>query len=724
MFYNPLFAKRIPLPFLLAFAFTVYADQPMPETDLIDEISTLYLQRFPEKVISAEEVTKKTQEKLALQTNITLKPIKIDLPETNYEKVAHEVIKQNIKTSDKTILPFAAFKKLNIAGCKKTTNAEKSEIREGLVDIVCKSTHSLLAKNVTLFELGNPATDIETIKERQKLVKELQKNELKARLNKNQQFEKTILALFDVKQPLLDSFIESTTYYSNSQLGILLNSISFGLLKPVQNFLDKHPLMLETKNPFGPVSFLCATLGNIIACLKPTIFDTENNTDFSSLTLLARLKKTSQVSLVTPLALNLTTVPFVGSFAGYKLHTNQKAKQALGNLISAYPNTAVFFGLEIPFFFYIITCMTYNIEKHWTDIQTKLIGLANYLDQIRSVVKHFKKHNLRFELAFPELKELANLDNKTKHSADFNQLIDLLKTGTFKGNASIVSYLGRVKCAYKLFMNVRAEFEPILYAMGKLQMYQGLADLVSSSDEQENRFCFAEFSHEGPFVDARDCWNMMVGQDKAVSNSILITPDQKDIIIHGPNTGGKTTTLLSFMYALIIAQAFGIAPCSYLKFSLFAQFNCFFDIQDDVAAGTSLFESEVKFATELYERIVSLKEGEYAFTICDEIMRSTSPEEGQKCAYQFTNKMGKHAGSVCFTVTHYPKLLELCNLPGFRTFYVEVVRDARGQIRRTFKFKEGITDLNIAKDILQKHGLFDKDDLHEMHTMSQTAAAA
>lgn len=61
MFYNPLFAKRIPLPFLLAFAFTVYADQPMPETDLIDEISTLYLQRFPEKVISAEEVTKNTR---------------------------------------------------------------------------------------------------------------------------------------------------------------------------------------------------------------------------------------------------------------------------------------------------------------------------------------------------------------------------------------------------------------------------------------------------------------------------------------------------------------------------------------------------------------------------------------------------------------------------------------------------------------------------------------
>lgn len=193
----------------------------------------------------------------------------------------------------------------------------------------------------------------------------------------------------------------------------------------------------------------------------------------------------------------------------------------------------------------------------------------------------------------------------------------------------------------------------------------------------------------------------MIGQNKAVSNSILITPDQKDIIVHGPNTGGKTSAILALIDGLITAQRFGIAPCSYLKFSPFAQFNCFFDIQDDITGGMSLFEAEVKFSTQLNKQVASLKEGEYAFTICDEIMRSTSPEEGQNCAYQFTNKMSKHAGSVCFTVTHYPKLLELRNLPGFRTFYVEVVRDADGHINRTFKFKEGITDINIAKDLLE-----------------------
>lgn len=688
-----------------------------------EEISQLYLKQFPEKIITAQDSTAMMKEEQKNTFAYLFKIQKIDRKTFNIDKIAHGIVTNQVsKEANETFSPKTAAEKLNLFSARPDNNS--------LLNELTKHSPSLLGKNALLYELTNPTTCVDALLAKQKIIKTVQtENALKDLLVKTAYLEQSILNLWH-QEPILPQYVYDGTFFG----GPISRTFNLDwLFKP----LNKYSMLLELKAPgfdtvigLGIASLSLTGLITVGPELMNTYF-ADAITDkekINALLKMSYIERTKGVfkSLAELSTIAITQGPSLVKEAGIQIFGQYKkmlqTQPALAFFITAY-FTVIGSGLcVLP-----MIAQTYNTENWFAYIQKYFIDLASYLEHTRSIVRFFNEHNLNYPLAFTEFEHLTDFDNKAKHSADFNQLIDLLKTKTFKGNPSKLSYLGRVKCAYKLFMNVRQEFEPILYAMAKLQMYNGIAKLMTSSAKKQNSFCFAEFVDYGPYVEAIDFWNPMVGQETAVSNSLLMTPAEKDIILHGPNTGGKTTTIKGLMYNIILAQTFGIGAARKLILSPFTQINCFMDIQDDVSQGSSLFDAEVRFATELYNSIQTLKKNEYAFTIADEILRSTSPSKGQACAYQFTKKLAKDPNSMSITVTHYPKLVELATENpnnGFRTFHVEIKRDINGKVIRTYKLKLGSTDENIAGDILQEHGVFDETDLLEVERLEEEFAAA
>lgn len=682
-------------------------------------IQETYLKKFPIEALTSDQLQKNEAKKQKIQLQLAFWPIEIELKKITRQDQLKSFFTHvkppkkntaNINTAN--ITKQQTIDKLDILSAKtRNIDTECPGYTDGFADTIAKlSESSALGQVAFIHELTNPTTNVATLQEKQAFIKKFASGELQPLnrlLEESLIYEESIARLWAYGNEFIPDTMKPSIYWGN---GIFSSRL---LPSSVSSYLDKTPMALLPLIIDFPVSMLGWTafgggMGFGVAAFQAI---RKGHGKYFLSAIIESIKNTGsglRDSLLHPIETTKTTCAFIAKIPGY--------------LQSGFNNLSLEYQFAIIYTTYMLGMVTYNVENHFAHLQKHFIGLASFLNEVRAIAAFFQKNNINFALAFPELEDLINLDNKAKHSKDFNQLVDLLKTSTFKGTSSKLSYLGRVKCAYKLLINARQEFEPILYAMAKLQMYNGIAKLMTSSANKQNSFCFAEFVDYGPYVEAVDFWNPMVGQETAVSNSLLMTPAEKDIILHGPNTGGKTTTIKGLMYNIILAQTFGIGAARKLILSPFAQINCFMDIQDDVSQGSSLFDAEVRFATELYNSIQTLENNEYAFTIADEILRSTSPRKGQACAYQFTKKLAKNSNSMSITVTHYPKLVELATENpnnGFRTFHVEIKRDINGKVIRTYKLKLGSTDENIAGDILQEHGIFNEADLLEVERLEE-----
>lgn len=688
-------------------------DQAANRTQLI---SQRYRQQFIVLVENKQDPLQALQQLQKETIAYLFKNQSIHTPSMCLPNIAHGIVTRQINTAENTIIAVDALWKLNLSGSTIDENS--------FLNALSNNMHSHLGKNRLLYELASPTKDIQALQEKQNLIQLIASNTtLDKQLAKTADLEKNVLGLWN-PTPLLPDYVKDGTYFGGPLARFLH-------IEPLIKPLNKAPFFLELKAPGINTLFCTIIMPLLVTLFGPEYANLIIQSDGITLTsdeyalLETALKASYYTRLKTGLALASNAIKNVPAVGAMLPSVAKEGLPILWNnyktVLSSWPKATIFASLYTPLMVYVMACQTYNTEKWFAHLQSYFIDLADYLDHARLISAYLQQQPNSYQLAFPELKALVGLDNNAAHSAEFNQLIGLLKTTTFKGKASKLSYLGRVKCAYHLFMYSRNEFEPLLYAMAKLQMYHGVAQLMHESATKENTFCFAEFVEHGPYIEAIDFWNPMVGQDNAVSNSLMMTPAEKDIILHGPNTGGKTTTIKGLIYNMLLAQTLGIGCASKLVLSPFAQINCFMDIQDDVSVGSSLFDAEVRFATELHNNVQSLKQGEYAFTIADEILRSTSPSKGQACAYQFTKKLAKNSNSMSITVTHYPKLVELATETpnnGFRTFHVEIKRE-NGKVIRTFKLKEGATSENIAGDILHEHGIFDTTDLAEVERLEQ-----
>jgi DNA mismatch repair protein MutS len=340
-------------------------------------------------------------------------------------------------------------------------------------------------------------------------------------------------------------------------------------------------------------------------------------------------------------------------------------------------------------------------------LQKLLIDVASYVQNAKRL-RLLINRNPELLTLMPELQEIMLLTSSKYHTADYCKLLSMLDTNTFKGEASFFSIIGRVLAANKLMQdeNVHRQFDGVLRATGLLDTYSAIATMMTTHEEKGAHYCFAQYTNDGPYLHANNFWNPFIDADKVVANSVdMGSTGKNNIILTGPNTGGKTTTIKALVFALLMAQTFGVAPADEFVCSPFSKLNCYLSITDNIAGEESLFKAEVMRAKELVMGIKSLAQNEYAFTIIDEIFSGTSPQEGEQAAYLFAQQLNDLRNSCTIIATHYPKLTELENISGYKNCHVEVIRHEDGSRKRTFKLCAGPSYLNIAMDLLKEEGL-------------------
>lgn len=408
--------------------------------------------------------------------------------------------------------------------------------------------------------------------------------------------------------------------------------------------------------------------------------------------------------------------PFLYNF--FKLiHTNPKAKtiSTTFNYLSAALTlgTTAFMGKTI-----------YNLEKQGLN-SNYLNGYTAYLGLISGVVlygvykdyslaseKRSKMHSLNKLITISEkiekLSEKYNLKNQFKINSikDSNglELIQKLKHSRYQNKKSMFFMTPQVHTfLYDLYQQEKY-FAEIFACIAEMDTYNAIATKIIESQNQKNKFCFVSFlDNEQPQINSKAFWNVLV--QEPIANDLF---ENKNIILTGPNAGGKTTSIRSILQNIVLGQTFGIAAAEQFDFTMFDIIHSYLNISDDLINGLSLFKSEVKRAQEVLETINLLKPNQKFFFALDELFTGTNDQDGQDCAYNFINKLSKFNGIQFIYATHFNKLKELGKDGIFCINYkVDApIKNAENKLVYPFTLNLGANESYVAMDIAREANLF------------------
>ena len=369
------------------------------------------------------------------------------------------------------------------------------------------------------------------------------------------------------------------------------------------------------------------------------------------------------------------------------------------------------------------------IAKIAYDEQTRYINVLNFIHEQTNSVAAIVRTLSTFENTFKKYPVLNNLEHaqtitdiaqETKAlSAKLKRLVALLKTNTFKGKQTVFSLKGRVRVAYHLLKDIREEIVPALYAIGEIDAYLSTAKLYKEFEDQKVGYTFVSYDVANKaHIVMKNMWNPFVPVNKVVVNSITLGQNMpQNVILTGPNAGGKSTFLKGLTTSILMAQTLGIAPVKELSFTPFAKINTYMNITDDTAGGSSLFKSEVLRAQSLLESVKGLDSKNFSLSIMDEMFSGTSPKEGEAASYAVAKRLGEIGNSILLLASHFPKLKNLeSKTANFKNYQVRVVRHDNGSFSYPFKLEEGAADQNVAIDILREQG-FDSSILDDANAL-------
>ncbi|MDX1701625.1 MAG: hypothetical protein R3250_13450 [Melioribacteraceae bacterium] len=248
------------------------------------------------------------------------------------------------------------------------------------------------------------------------------------------------------------------------------------------------------------------------------------------------------------------------------------------------------------------------------------------------------------------------------------------------------------------------KFNSILQYIGLLDSFISITRLVKMG------YSFPQFDYvsEKPYINAIGNWGPYLPPNQVPNNCELQEPNT--MIITGPNTSGKSTYIRNIMVAVLLAQTLGVTCCKNLRMTPFYYLFTYIDIPNIARFKESLFEAEINRCIEYCNLVDNLPKDKFVFTIMDEIFTGTNPKEGVGGSYAVCEYLGNFENNLLIITTHFNKLTELGEKhpDKFKNmkFTVEEMED--GSYSRSYKITEGISDQNIAIDLLRQKGYNEK----------------
>ena len=184
---------------------------------------------------------------------------------------------------------------------------------------------------------------------------------------------------------------------------------------------------------------------------------------------------------------------------------------------------------------------------------------------------------------------------------------------------------------------------------------------------------------------------------KVVPVSIELEGDRCELVITGPNTGGKTVTLKTVGLLALMAQSGMPVPADRAEFPIFDAILADIGDYQSIEQNLSTFSAHVTNID-----FISRTATSQSLVLLDELGSATDPEEGAALAVAIADHF-RHIGSITIISTHHTSLKVYgVNTPG-------VVNAAVGfdeaTLKPTYELRVGVPGASAGINIAQRLGL-------------------
>jgi DNA mismatch repair protein MutS2 len=239
------------------------------------------------------------------------------------------------------------------------------------------------------------------------------------------------------------------------------------------------------------------------------------------------------------------------------------------------------------------------------------------------------------------------------------------------------------------------------------------------------RACFPERSKTPFSINIHAGRHPLIDAAKIVALDISLGKD-RNVLITGPNTGGKTVAIKCVGLFIAMAQSGLMLPALSVKFSPFTQIWADIGDEQSLEQSLSTFSGHLKNIAEALKR---LRPG--ALVLLDEVGSGTDPAEGAALAKSVLEAF-EEGGAAILASTHYGELKAFAfSEEKFTNAAMEF--DAK-TLRPTYRLLLGAPGASQAMRIAERYGISgeivqraqgylseDAQDIHEMFARLETA---
>ena len=523
--------------------------------------------------------------------------------------------------------------------------------------------------------LKNPTNNIETLKDRQKLIEIFEGFDVKQRNN--------IIDNLKTVNKLETEILWFWNKNNNKHLTIFKDMVFLNLTgyERIDNFINNNPIILSIHNWFKIfLTPLFAVLSPFTAVIIPLI-----------LFLIVRQK----------LPFKISTRDFF-KFIGKNLFgggMTQFMKQGFKAKILGFFSSAMWFVFYIQGIFSNYK-VSKNLNKIINLIHTKLNCVKKFIINTREILHNTQQLDL--SIIYPGI-DLT----KIKYNLAF--LGGYFQHGVFEQEPALFTNKGMILATYNKFLHVKDSLIDLFHFTGSIDTIQSLFRLKNQcggGGGGSNKYTFAKYNDNKTLrINADGLWHPCLDK-KPVLNNINMN---KNIIITGPNAAGKSTFIKSVIVNCVLAQTIGIVASKKFELVPFEMIETYLHIPDNKGV-SSLFEAEMLRSKDYINNI--RESGKKSIIIMDEIFSSTNYIEGFSGAFAVLQKLASFKNSLFLTTTHYSHLGDLekkeSNIINYK---FDIDRDVSNGIVFNYKLKRGVSKQYIALELLKEND-FD-DDLIE-----------
>ena len=237
-------------------------------------------------------------------------------------------------------------------------------------------------------------------------------------------------------------------------------------------------------------------------------------------------------------------------------------------------------------------------------------------------------------------------------------------------------------------------------ALARLDVYAALAEVALRNNYVRPKLIEGDEIHiiagRHPVVE------LTQREEPFVPNDVHLTPEERILVITGPNMSGKSTFLRQVALIVLMAQIGSFVPADEATIGLVDRIFTRIGAQDEIWAGQSTFMVEMIEVANILNHATNR-----SLLILDEIGRGTSTYDGISIAWAVVEHIHNHPRLRAKTLfaTHYHELTELAKvLPRVRNYNVAVAEEG-DRVIFLHKIVPGGADRSYGIHVAQLAGL-------------------